>query len=570
MPKQHKKDERMHAQETYALWQKKVTDAELKQELENIKNNEQEIANRFTNYLQFGTAGLRGVLGAGINNINIHTISKATQGISNYLNANFQKPTVVIAYDNRKYSDRFSKLAAEIFAKNNIKVLLFDRLTPTPVVSYAVRTLGATIGVNITSSHNSKIYNGYKVVNEFGAQIGSDQAKQMTQEINKVNEFEVKTLPLEKAMQKGLVTYLTPTVTNDYVKLCLNCVEKPQNPSLKVVYTPLNGTGLVPLTTAFEVLGYNNVFIPKTQAQPDENFTTAPNPNPELLEVYQESLKLAKEKKADLLVATDPDCDRLGAMVYHKGKYWQLNGDQVGSILLFSILEQRWLSGTLTKHSFMVTSVVSSVLSEMVATHFGVQTIKTLTGFKNIGNKVEEQLTKLKEKNLEQDAFTFAYEESIGYMANEFIRDKDGILPTLLLLNLANRLKQDKKTLMDYLNIIYKTVGFVENKNYNFEFVGLEGIAKIQNSVNNLRNNPPTTIGKWKVTKVIDYENSKLTKLEKQNFLEFVLEGGHKVIVRPSGTEPKLKVYITTIAKNKALAQKRATALQKAINKLLF
>lgn len=560
---------------TYKKWLKKVTDPELLKELKSLENNQSELELRFGSFLEFGTSGLRGIIGAGTNNINFYTVSKVTQAISNYLLKNFHQPSVTIAYDNRKFSYEFAKITASIFSFHNISVNMFQKLTPTPVLSYAIRTLKTTFGVNITSSHNPKEYNGYKAFNSTGCQINAEQALAILAEISGVDEFSVLSDNFEEAVQAGKITLLNEAMENEYIKESLNYVfdYNFNKDNFRVIYTPLSGVGAFSVLKAFELIGLKNVMVPQNQLQPDSNFTTVPKPNPELSEVFSESLKLTKKYDADIIIATDPDCDRVGVMAKHNGRYELLTGDQVGIILLHYILQNKKKQNQLTQHSFFVTSVVSNELTCNIAEHYGVKVYRTLTGFKNIGAKVGECLENnaesLKNKQDVLNSFVFAYEESIGYMVTPLTRDKDGIAPSMLIALIAAKLKQENKTLVHYLQDIYKQFGYALNNNYSLDFVGLEGLHKMKSIVDKLRTHNINEIAGMNVSQKIDYLHSEITKLEPSNFIEFKLENGCKAVVRPSGTEPKLKIYLTSNATDEKEAKKQLQQIYDYINNLL-
>lgn len=557
---------------TYNTWLAQVKDSELLQELKNLQGNYSELEFRFGKFLEFGTAGLRGIIGAGTNNINIYTISKTTKAISNYLLKHFKEPSVVIAYDNRKFSYEFARLSATIFSYSNIKVYLFNQLTPTPVLSYAVRQLKTTFGVNITSSHNPKEYNGYKAVNATGCQINGQEAEKIVLELNDIDEFSVPSDNFEEAVKKEKVILLDETLENNYIEKCKDYLFEYNfdKDNFNVIYTPLSGVGASSVLKALKLIGVNNVIVPKNQLQPDSNFTTVPKPNPELMEVYAESLKLTSSFNADIIIATDPDCDRVGVMVKYNNEYKLLTGDQVGIILLHYILENKKLNNNLTNNSFFVTSVVSNELTLKIAQNFGVRTFKTLTGFKNIGSKVgellEENKTLLMSEKEVLNSFIFAYEESIGYMVTPLTRDKDGIAPSMLIALIAAKLKLQNKTLLNYLADIYEKFGYAHNLNYSLEFYGIEGVNKIKSMVNNLREHNINQIAGVKVVCKTDYLQSEVTQLESSNFLEFKLENGCKVVVRPSGTEPKLKVYLTSNSNSEKEAFKQLQELKKYLD----
>ena len=553
----------MEYEKNYKLWLKQVKDPALLQELKELEGNQEELEKRFGSYLKFSTSGIRGLIGVGTHYINRYMIAKITQGVATHLFEKTKTPSVVISYDNRNHSSEWAKLVASILANQGIKCYIFKVLTPTPIVSYAVRKLQTTVGINITSSHNASVYNGYKVVDHIGSQVGDKDANSILQAINKVNEFKVKEGDFEALVEKESIVWLDDQMVNEYVLEAKKFLPKNKchKNNFKIVYTSLHGTGFKPVTKLLKLAGFKAIFYPENQIIVDPNFTTAPEPNPERADAYVESLKVAQKQKADIILATDPDCDRVGVMVKHKGKFVQLTGDQVGVVLLNYLLQNK----KLYKNSFLVTTVVSSDLSILLAKHYGIEVAQTLTGFKYIAPKVEELVQERGEKR-----FVFAYEESCGYMATTNIRDKDGIVPTALLAQVAAEQKDKGRTLVDYLADIYKALGYVLNDNYSFEFEGLEGIATIQKAVNNLRNHTPKYVGTQSIIKVVDYLNTKETNLPAQNFLEFHLSGGAKIIVRPSGTEPKLKIYTTVVASSEKQGKNQLISLKRDLKKILF
>lgn len=557
----------MSYKENLEKWQKNVKDEALLNELSLIINNENELKHRFSNYLQFSTSGLRGIIGVGTNFINAYNIGKVTQGIADYLTQNQKSSKVVIAFDNRRFSKEWSSLAANILAKNGVKVYLFEELTPTPILSFAVRSLQASLGINLTSSHNSKEYNGYKVVDHTGCQVDTALGNMLIKHINQVDEFKVKTGDFNKYVNNKKIVMLNRDYTDKYIKQSLPYLQGYDfnKTNLSIVYSPFNGTGKYSVLKTLSDIGFSNVFVPEQQKEPDENFTTVPNPNPELEESFKLSLKLAKKKKADIVIATDPDCDRVGAWVRHNKKYIQLTGDQFGAVLLYYILQTKQENKETLKNTFFVTSVVSSVLTEKIANYYKVKTHKTLTGFKHIGKKVEELIISNNTK-----PFNFAYEESCGYMVTPNIRDKDGIMPSALFAIVAAKLKNQGKTVVDYLEEIYQKVGYVINNNFSKDMHGFDAKQKMDSIVNRLRENLPVMVNGLTVISIVDYLKTKLTKLESSNFIEINLENSCKIIVRPSGTEPKIKFYLTSVSDNYKNAQKQMAKLEKYINKTIL
>lgn len=549
----------MTAEKYLQIWKTKVTDKELLDEI-NAINGVIDIEDRFNGYLQFGTAGLRGILGAGTRYINRYTVAKATLGIIDYLKQNFNNSSVVIAYDNRRHSKRFAQLVARLLLANDIKAYLFDTLTPTPVLSFAVQKFGATLGINITSSHNPKEYNGYKVVNSKGCQISTEEANEITKLIEIADEFSV---DYDKLKMKKIenVIRLGKEVTDNFLEISNKMLNYKSVNNLQVIFTPLNGAGYYAITKLLDNLGFS-FKCPISQIEPDENFTTCKNPNPELFESFGESLKLAQSFPADIIVASDPDADRVGVVVKHDNKYTQLTGDEVGILLLNYIIEQKKSTNTLVKNSFAVTSVVSSVLTNVICDHNQVTCQRVLTGFKNLGETTNKNI-----KTYGKDAFILTYEESCGYLVSTHLCDKDAITPTALIAIIADKLKANNKTLIDYLNEIFERYGYIINKNVSTTYKGSKGSTMIKGIISALRNKDIKNIGGFKVINKIDYLNDN-TGLEPSNFIEFNLNNGCKVIVRPSGTEPKLKIYYSSYHIEKSICKSNMDKLVTGVEQL--
>ena len=518
-------------------WLKNVKDKDLALELENIKNNPKEIEERFYQSLNFGTAGLRGILGAGTNRMNIYTVMQSTQGYANYLNSLGRGGTVAIAYDNRKNSALFARASACVLAKNNISVKIFKTLMPTPVLSYAVRELRADGGIVITASHNSKEYNGYKVYNNEGCQISEEIADLIFKEISRVDIFsDISSGDFDELLSQGKISYIDDRLCDSFVSRCLDFVtdfSAFECNDLRVAYTPLNGTGLAPVTALLKKLGIRNLFVVEEQKNPDECFTTCPIPNPETVEALSLGLSLARDKNADLLLATDPDADRVGVAVRDKDSFKILNGNEVGVLLLYYIANAKIALSKMPKSPVMVKSVVSEPLADEIARHYGIKPVNVLTGFKNIGDYMKS----LEPDNL--DSFILGFEESCGYLATTLARDKDSISTCGLICEMACHYKKQNKTLWDVLQEIYKDYGYYMSKNISFTFEGKAGKEKINRLMESFRGE--FSLPNLNYNSVFDFKkNDKLNA----NMIKIFLEHDCSFIIRPSGTEPKIKFYI--------------------------
>ena len=567
----------MREQELYTLWKEKaVEDPDLAAELQSIEGDETAITDRFYADMEFGTAGLRGIIGAGTIRMNFYTVRRATQGYANYLNNNFDSPSVAISFDSRIKSDLFAKETAAIFAANGIKVHIFPELEPTPVLSFAVRYFKAKGGVMVTASHNPAKYNGYKAYGPDGCQMTQDAADEVTREIEKVDLFDgITKIPYEDGVQSGMISVIGPEVLEAY----LDEVQKQAvNPGiakdLKVVYTPLNGTGNKPVRAILKRCGLENVTVVPEQELPDGNFPTAPFPNPEIRQSFECALKLAPTVNPDILLATDPDCDRVGIAVHQGDEFILMTGNEVGVMLLNYICSQRIAKGNWPKNPIAVKTIVTSALCFEIAAKYGVELIEVLTGFKFIG----EQIGLLEAKN-EQERYIFGFEESYGYLAGTYVRDKDAVVASMLICEMAAFYKNQGKTLYEVMQELYAEHGYYLNSVQNIVCEGAAGMAELQSIMEGLRANGPKELAGRKVISAADYELSeetnlatgekKIIELPKSNVLSYNLEGGAQVIVRPSGTEPKVKIYYTTKGKDRADAQAQTEALQADINHLL-
>lgn len=525
-----------------------MEDPDLLEELQAVKGKEEEINDRFYQDLEFGTAGLRGVLGAGTNRMNIYTVRKATQGLSNYLLSHGVKTGVAIAYDSRIKSDLFAKESAAVLAANGIKAFVYPWLSPTPTLSFAVRYLKCDAGICITASHNPAKYNGYKAYGSDGCQITSEMAEGVQNEINSLDIFkDVKVIPFEEGCEKGLISYIDESVLGAFLdEVYKERILNEPCKGLKVVYTPLNGTGLVGVTRILKRIGVEDVTVVPEQEKPDGNFTTCPFPNPEIREALKVGLELCEKVEPDLLLATDPDCDRCGIAVKQKGEYVLMTGNEVGVLLLDFIARSRQEQGKLPKDPIAVTTIVSTDMADAVAKAYGIRCVRVLTGFKYIG----DQIALLEEKG-EEERFLLGFEESYGYLSGGYVRDKDAVDASMLICQMAWYYKQKGMTLVDAMEALYETYGYYKNAVDNFEFEGEDGMITMGKIMDSLRASAPKEIAGYTVAGWSDYresvcrEGGKETPIDlpKSNVLEYRLENGCKVIVRPSGTEPKIKVY---------------------------
>lgn len=563
----------------YNEWLEKATgDPDLKAELKSIKGNDDEILDRFYRSLEFGTAGLRGVIGAGTNRMNIYTVGRATQGLADYLNANYDNPSVAIGYDSRIKSDLFSKEAASVLAANGVKVYIYDELEPTPCLSYAIRYYHTQSGIIITASHNPAKYNGYKCYNPNGYQMTDEEAAEAYEYIQKVDYFTgIKKVDFDDAVNAGKIEFIGEKVINSFLdevqKQCIN-PEIVKNADLKVIYTPLNGTGNKPVRAILDRIGVKSVYVVPEQEYPDGNFPTCPFPNPEIKQVFEIGLEMNRKIGADILLATDPDCDRVGIAVPDKtGELVLMSGNEVGAMLLNYILSQRLEKGTLPKSAIAVKSFVSTDLAEVIAKKYNCTFKNLLTGFKYIG----ELITNLEKEGRASD-FVMGFEESYGYLAGTHARDKDAVVASMLICEMAAYYKTKNMNLVDVMNSLYDKFGYYCNEVKSYTFEGAQGMEKMAQIMDTLRQNPPKTIGDFIVTAVSDYKTSKITftdgkeekiELPKSNVLAFALENGNKVIVRPSGTEPKIKAYLTAIGNDKESASKIAKTLESAADEFM-
>lgn len=569
----------MNVQELYKLWlEKAVEDGDLQTELNSIAGNENEINDRFYRSLEFGTGGLRGVIGAGTNRLNIYTIRRATQGLADYVNEAFKNPSVAIAYDSRIKSDVFAKNAAGVLAANGIKVYIYSELMPTPMLSFAVRELKCDAGIVITASHNPAKYNGYKVYGDDGCQMTLEAAEIVLNKINAVDMFDgVKIVQFEDGLANGMIEYIKDDVLeayyNNVIAQGIN-VDLCATSGLKVVYTPLNGSGNKPVRNILNKIGIKDIVVVAEQENPDGNFTTCPYPNPEIKEALDLGLKLCEKEKPDLLLATDPDCDRVGIAVPSGDGYELFTGNEVGAMLLEYICSERTCRGTMPKNPVTVKTIVTTDLVKAIAKEYNVEVIEVLTGFKFIG----EQIGFLEDKG-EESRYIFGFEESYGYLAGTYVRDKDAVVASMLICEMAAFYRTKGISMIQARDNLYKKYGVYVHTQQSFTCEGKTGMEKMKEIMTGLRENPPAEIGGLKVTKISDYiksvsvdtqtgEQTQIT-LPKSDVLVFELTGGASAIIRPSGTEPKIKVYYTTTGAEKASAQNLEKEISKDFQKIL-
>lgn len=540
--------------DVYRHWlESENIDSETRRELLEIAGNDGEIKERFYRELEFGTGGLRGVLGAGTNRINKYIVGKTTQGYAEYIKKQGTEACnrgVVIAHDNRRFSIEFSKYTAGVLAANGIKAYIFDSLRPTPELSYAVRYLNAFGGVVITASHNPPEYNGYKLYDERGCQLVPAVNDVVVAEIAKIEDaLSVRVLSLEEAGK--LITVLDDEIDESYYKSVMSVSVCPNvKKDIKIVYSPQHGTGNVPVRTVLERLGYNVIAVSE-QCVPDTEFSKTLNPNPETAEAYVLALEYAKKNDADIVITTDPDCDRLGTAVKHGGEYVRMTGNQSAAVLLEYILSNKSKNGTLPRNGVMFNTVVTSDLGDRICENYGVDMEKTLTGFKFIGDKI------YRHELAGDKSFVFGYEESYGCLIADFVRDKDAVQASMMLCEAAAYYHEDGKTLIDVLNGLYAKYGFFLDALDNFMFKGIDGADRIGALMNTLRTEPPVAVDSASVVKLEDYLSKEMNDVgfPSSNVLKFILSDGSWVAVRPSGTEPKCKFYFSVVAENKAEAE---------------
>ncbi len=541
----------------YNYWiEDEYFDDETKNELMNLAD-EEEIKDRFYKNLEFGTAGLRGKLGAGTNRMNEYTVSLAAEGLARTIidkgNEAMDKG-ICISYDVRHKSNIFAKIAAEIMAYHGIKTYLFDGIRSTPLVSYTIRKLNTISGIMVTASHNPKEYNGFKVYWEEGSQILDDIADEILVHINEIEDFSsIKKMDLEEAVSKGLVVNIGQEIDDEYNLDVLNmALNEDIDKEINIVYTPLNGTGSIPVQRILKERGFTNVNVVLEQEYPDPDFTTVGYPNPEYVEAFEYAIRLGYEKHADILIATDPDADRVASMVYNGEEFIFVNGNQMGALLVNYVFSQMDKKNIIPKNGALVKSIVTGDLSRAIADKYNIKTFETLTGFKNICGKANEfDITK-------SNKFIFGYEESIGYVYTDLIRDKDGISTTMLIAEMAAYYKKKGKTLLDGLNDIYKEFGYYSENLISIQLEGIEGSQRIKKIMDLVRKNPWNEVDGLRVDNIIDYQFDE-TSIPKSNVLKYFLENGTWFAIRPSGTEPKIKIYI--YAKEESMEKSKARVL---------
>ena len=552
----------MEIAKLYDSWCKNATeDQDLIAELESIRGDEREIYERFYTALKFGTAGLRGVIGAGTNRMNIYVVRQATQGLANYVINKYGKGAVAISHDSRIKADLFMIEAAKVLAANGIKAYITTELQPTPVLSYLVRYFKCQAGIMVTASHNPAKYNGYKAYGEDGCQMTDNAAQTVYDEITKLDIFnDVKTMDFDEAIEKGLIEYVDDSVYDTY----LDCVMEQQvNPGIcsdadiSVVYTPLNGAGNKLVRKVLGKIGVKEINVVKEQEMPDGNFTTCPYPNPEIKEALQKGLELCEEKQPDLLLATDPDSDRVGIAVKdYDGSYRLITGNEDGVMLTNYILSCKKANGTLPEKPVVVKTIVSTKLINKLCEKYDCELKNVLTGFKYIG----EVILNLEKKG-EENRYLFGFEESYGYLSGTYVRDKDAVVASMLICEMTAFYKKQGKSLAEVIDGLYEEFGYYLNQTFAFEFEGAEGMQKMANLMSSVRENLPESVGKYKVVKVSDYQLKKEADLvtgevepltlPTSNVIALHLEGDNGVIIRPSGTEPKIKLYITAVGTDK-------------------
>lgn len=564
----------------FNLWlESSLVDENTKNELKEIAE-EKEIEDRFYKDLEFGTGGLRGVIGAGSNRMNIYTVGKATQGLADYLKDKFENPSVAIAYDSRHMSTEFAEYAARTLSGNNIKVYLFEALTPTPILSYAVRELKCKAGIVLTASHNPKQYNGYKVYGEDGGQLTDVAAKEVLSFVSLVDSFDkVKALELENCLEKGLLYYVGENIYSTYLEkakaltIRKDLVESSAK-DLKIIYTPLHGTGNVPVRRLLKELGYENVQVVKEQELPNGDFPTAPYPNPEDPKVFKLALDMAKEFKPDIILGTDPDADRIGVVIQeNNGEYKVLTGNQVGALISHYIITSLKERNELPSNGAIIKTIVSTDMIKPIVEKYGVEVMEVLTGFKYIG----ELIGQFEESG--SNKFLFGFEESYGYLSGDFVRDKDAVIAAMLVCEMTLYYKSKGKTLYEALMDLYMEYGFYKESLVSIELTGKEGQEKIAATIDYLRNTDITNIAHFKVSRKLDYKLSierdlatgdeEEINLPKSNVLKFVLNDGSWFVVRPSGTEPKMKIYIATVGNSTEHTEENLRVIEKAVSEYI-
>lgn len=566
--------------ETVTQWLDNLTEQDLVDELKAlIAADTDELYDAFYRGLEFGTAGLRGTIGVGTNRMNVHVVARATQGVADYLNAHYAHPSVAIARDSRNKGEEFQRVAAGVLAANGIHVYVYPRIEPVPTLSFAVRRLGTSAGIVLTASHNPAKYNGYKVYNEHGGQIANEAADEISAAIAKTAMFgAVKCMDFDEALQQGLIEWTPEYVLDDFIQ-AIKEVSVPgfkASDGYKVVYTPLNGTGMECVSRILSEIGVNDVTVVPEQSEPNGDFPTCPYPNPEFREALDLGLTLADEVKPNLLVATDPDADRMGTAIPHAGEYKLLSGNEMGVLLMDWLSDMAQQNGEDVSSKVAVTTIVSSSMCDAIAVDKGFELRRVLTGFKYIGDQID-QLTAAGQSN----RFLMGFEESYGYLVGTHARDKDAIVATMLCVEMASYYAAKGMDLYEAMEALYQKYGYYLNGTVNANFPGAAGAAHMAEIMDGLRTNPPVEIGGYKVLATTDFATGpqmpRVSGLQKEapqvlpssNVIEFALEGNNKVIFRPSGTEPKVKAYLFSRGTTRAESEAVRAALQEASEKLL-
>ena len=570
----------MNFEENYKAWLESSTiDERTKEELRAL-TDQKEIEDRFYKNLEFGTGGLRGKIAAGNNRVNRYTVGKATQGLATYLVKNFENPSAAIAFDSRNYSDVFAETAARVLAANGVKVYLYESLRPTPMLSFTVRHLKTQAGIVLTASHNPKEYNGYKVYGSDGGQVTDNAADEILGYINDIDLFnDVKIISKEDAMEKGLLVYIGEDVDNAYYEQVESLVVnkemvKEKASDLKIIYTPIHGSGNIPVRAMLKRLGYTNVHVVKEQELPDGNFPTAPYPNPEVPQVFDLAVEMAKEVGPDLIFGTDPDCDRIGVIVKEdSGEYKVLTGNQVGVLLSEYMLNARKETGVLSTKDTLIKTIVTTEMAARVAENYDAQIMNVLTGFKYIGEKIEQF------EQTGSNNFVLGFEESYGYLSGGFVRDKDAVIAATLIAEMALYYKTQGKNLAQALHDLFEKYGYYKENLISITMEGKDGQEQIAAMITNLRENMPKEVNGVRVAVSEDYKLSKHVDylvgtsadidLPKSNVLKFILEDNSWFVVRPSGTEPKVKIYASVVGVDAADADSKCDAFVESIKKLL-
>lgn len=563
------------------LWRKNVTEPDLKEELESLiaSGSEDQLNDAFYRNLEFGTAGLRGTLGVGTNRMNVYVVAQATQGVADYLNAHYDHPTLALARDSRLKGEDFQKVAAGVLAANGIHVYVYPRIEPVPTLSFAVRYLHTSAGIVLTASHNPAQYNGYKVYNDNGGQIANEAADEISASIAKTPLFgAVKMMDFEEGLKQGLIEWTPEEVLDNYIA-AVKKVSIPgfkADPSYSVVYTPLNGTGMECVTRILKEIGVENVTVVPEQAQPDGNFPTCKYPNPEFREALQLALDLAEKVKPNLVVATDPDADRMGTAIPHNGEYKLLTGNEMGVLLMDWLIKMAEERGENPKRKVAVSTIVSSVMPDALARDHGFEMRRVLTGFKYIGDQIDQ----LKDEG-EEDRFLMGFEESYGYLVGTHARDKDAIVAVEMCVEMAAYYAARNMDLYEAMEELYKKYGYYLNGTVNASFPGEAGAARMAEIMSGLREKPLTEVAGYKVTGMTDYEKCaempRVSGLQKEpaqnlpaaNVIEFRLEDDNKIIFRPSGTEPKVKAYLFAKGATREEAEAVRAKLQEAAESIL-